>query len=166
MIPINFLQCFGWWHNLYLQGLGGKSHQSESRSSLWCEDGQDRNALEAPQWVWLWWCVWNHREPTNWCSTELHTNPWKLHSAASNGQTKIVEILISKGADVNLKNDGGRTALHYVGLLLMEQLFVGFHFYLDLRELTPHLLDTLNACKRGDSCKYGFQGTVLQSKRI
>ncbi|CBI27255.3 unnamed protein product, partial [Vitis vinifera] len=36
-----------------------------------------------------------------------------LHSAASSGHTEIVEILISRGADVNLKNDGGRTALHY-----------------------------------------------------
>ena len=67
-------------HSLYLQGLGGKSHRSESRSSLWCEDGQDQNAWGALQWVWLWWCVWNHSEPTKWCSAELHTNPWKLHS--------------------------------------------------------------------------------------
>ncbi|XP_049405747.1 uncharacterized protein LOC125869221 isoform X1 [Solanum stenotomum] len=36
-----------------------------------------------------------------------------LHSAASSGNVEIVEILLSRGADVNRKNDGGRTALHY-----------------------------------------------------
>ncbi|CAM8879763.1 unnamed protein product [Rhodiola kirilowii] len=36
-----------------------------------------------------------------------------IHSAASIGNEKIVDILLSRGADVNLKNDGGRTALHY-----------------------------------------------------
>ncbi|XP_075104124.1 uncharacterized protein LOC107778106 isoform X1 [Nicotiana tabacum] len=36
-----------------------------------------------------------------------------LHSATSSGNVEIVEILLSRGADVNLKNDGGRTALHY-----------------------------------------------------
>ncbi|VFQ92247.1 unnamed protein product [Cuscuta campestris] len=36
-----------------------------------------------------------------------------LHSAASSGNAEILEILLSRGADVNLKNNGGRTALHY-----------------------------------------------------
>ncbi|KAL9999862.1 putative ankyrin repeat-containing domain-containing protein [Helianthus debilis subsp. tardiflorus] len=36
-----------------------------------------------------------------------------LHSAASSGNVEIVKILLDRGADVNLKNDGGRTALHY-----------------------------------------------------
>ncbi|THF98008.1 hypothetical protein TEA_007557 [Camellia sinensis var. sinensis] len=36
-----------------------------------------------------------------------------LHSASSSGNVEIVEILLSSGADVNLKNDGGRTALYY-----------------------------------------------------
>ncbi|KAF5948842.1 hypothetical protein HYC85_014799 [Camellia sinensis] len=36
-----------------------------------------------------------------------------LQFAASSGNVEIVEILLSNEADVNLKNNGGRTALHY-----------------------------------------------------
>ncbi|URE35049.1 26S proteasome non-ATPase regulatory subunit [Musa troglodytarum] len=36
-----------------------------------------------------------------------------IHSAASIGNAEIVEILLSRGGDANLTNDGGRTALHY-----------------------------------------------------
>uniref|UniRef100_A0A7N2R224 Uncharacterized protein n=1 Tax=Quercus lobata TaxID=97700 RepID=A0A7N2R224_QUELO len=36
-----------------------------------------------------------------------------LHSAASIGNLEIVEVLLSRGADINMKTDGGRTALHY-----------------------------------------------------
>ncbi|CAL9166559.1 unnamed protein product [Musa hybrid cultivar] len=36
-----------------------------------------------------------------------------IHSAASIGNAEIVEILLSRGGDVNLINDGGRTSLHY-----------------------------------------------------
>ena len=55
-------------------------------------------------------------------------------------------------------------------LLLTEQLssdatsFCRFSFFSEFRIL--HLLAILNACKRRDSCKYGFRGTVLQSKKI
>ncbi|KAJ0095905.1 hypothetical protein Patl1_16732 [Pistacia atlantica] len=50
-----------------------------------------------------------------------------IHSAASIGNTEIVEILLSEGADVNLKNDGGRTALHYAaskGWLKIAELLI------------------------------------------
>ncbi|KAG9152859.1 hypothetical protein Leryth_012477 [Lithospermum erythrorhizon] len=36
-----------------------------------------------------------------------------LHSAASSGNAEIVKLLLDRGADVNIKNGGGRTALHY-----------------------------------------------------
>ena len=36
-----------------------------------------------------------------------------LHRAAWNGHKEIVELLISKGADVNVKNDGDETALDW-----------------------------------------------------
>ncbi|KDO83088.1 hypothetical protein CISIN_1g026440mg [Citrus sinensis] len=50
-----------------------------------------------------------------------------IHSAASIGNVTIVEMLLSKGADVNLKNDGGRTALHYAaskGWLKIVELLI------------------------------------------
>ncbi|RLN40065.1 26S proteasome non-ATPase regulatory subunit 10 [Panicum miliaceum] len=36
-----------------------------------------------------------------------------IHSVASTGNAQIVEILLERGADVDLTTDGGRTALHY-----------------------------------------------------
>ncbi|XP_031400492.1 26S proteasome non-ATPase regulatory subunit 10 [Punica granatum] len=36
-----------------------------------------------------------------------------LHSAASIGNPQILETLLNNGADINVQNDGGRTALHY-----------------------------------------------------
>ncbi|CAD6214595.1 unnamed protein product [Miscanthus lutarioriparius] len=36
-----------------------------------------------------------------------------IHSAASSGNSQIIDILLERGADVNLVTDGGRTALHY-----------------------------------------------------
>lgn len=36
-----------------------------------------------------------------------------MHSAASIGNLECVEALLSAGADVTKKNEGGRTALHY-----------------------------------------------------
>ena len=62
----------------------------------------------------------------------------------------------------------GRPLALPLGLLLMEQLsadatsFCWFSFFSEFRTL--HLLAVLNARKRRDSCKYGFWGTVLQSK--
>jgi ankyrin repeat protein len=34
-----------------------------------------------------------------------------LHAAASEGQNEIAELLISEGADVNVKNDEGETPI-------------------------------------------------------
>jgi ankyrin repeat protein len=34
-----------------------------------------------------------------------------LHSAAHNGQTKLVRLLIDHGADINAKTDNGQTPL-------------------------------------------------------
>ncbi|CAI9096506.1 OLC1v1032671C5 [Oldenlandia corymbosa var. corymbosa] len=50
-----------------------------------------------------------------------------LHSAASSGNLEIVEVLLDTGADVNLKNNGGRTAIHYAaskGWLKIAELLV------------------------------------------
>ncbi|KAH0853973.1 hypothetical protein HID58_092732 [Brassica napus] len=49
-----------------------------------------------------------------------------LHSTASIGKAELVEILLTRGADVNVKNNGGRTALHYAaskGWLEIAQLY-------------------------------------------
>ncbi|XP_048593058.1 26S proteasome non-ATPase regulatory subunit 10-like [Brassica napus] len=49
-----------------------------------------------------------------------------LHSAASIGKGELVEILLTRGADVNVKNNGGRTALYYAaskGWLEIAQLY-------------------------------------------
>ncbi len=35
-----------------------------------------------------------------------------LHSASENGHTESVKALLAKGADVNAKNDRGKTAFH------------------------------------------------------
>lgn len=40
-----------------------------------------------------------------------HTTP--LHAAASNGRLKVVELLLAKGADVNIGNEGSETPLHH-----------------------------------------------------
>jgi ankyrin repeat protein len=37
-----------------------------------------------------------------------------LHKAAFNGDDKTVNLLISKGADVNIKNNEGQTSLKFV----------------------------------------------------
>ncbi|PPE01924.1 hypothetical protein GOBAR_DD01064 [Gossypium barbadense] len=50
-----------------------------------------------------------------------------IHSAASIGNLEIMEILLSKGANVNVKNDGGRIALHYAaskGWLKIAELLI------------------------------------------
>ena len=36
-----------------------------------------------------------------------------LHEAAGNGHTKIVKLLLEKGADVNIRDEGGATPLHW-----------------------------------------------------
>jgi len=36
-----------------------------------------------------------------------------LHRAAGNGHADIVELLLEKGADVNIRNEGGSTPLHW-----------------------------------------------------
>ncbi|KAK1297425.1 hypothetical protein QJS10_CPB15g01343 [Acorus calamus] len=50
-----------------------------------------------------------------------------IHSAASSGHTEVAEILLNKGANVNLANGGGRTALHYAaskGWLKMAEILI------------------------------------------
>lgn len=47
-------------------------------------------------------------------ATELEGKPNKsLHQAAADGDIEKVKSLISKGADVNAKDESRRTALHY-----------------------------------------------------
>lgn len=41
------------------------------------------------------------------------TGDQALHLAALQGRTKIAELLIERGADVNARGHGGRTPLHY-----------------------------------------------------
>ncbi len=36
-----------------------------------------------------------------------------LHCAARYGHKEVAELLITKGADINAKDDGGKTALSY-----------------------------------------------------
>ncbi|KAG5522437.1 hypothetical protein RHGRI_034574 [Rhododendron griersonianum] len=60
-----------------------------------------------------------------------------LHSVASIGNVEIVEILLSRGADVNLKNDGGRTALHYAaskGWLKIAEILLSHDAKIDLKD--------------------------------
>ncbi|KAJ4960573.1 hypothetical protein NE237_020483 [Protea cynaroides] len=60
-----------------------------------------------------------------------------LHSAASCGHADVVEILLSSGADVNLKNNGGRTALHYAaskGWLKIAQILISHRAKLNLKD--------------------------------
>ncbi|EXB65070.1 26S proteasome non-ATPase regulatory subunit 10 [Morus notabilis] len=60
-----------------------------------------------------------------------------LHSAASIGNSEIVDILLSKGADVNLKNDGGRTALHYAaskGWLKIAEILISHRAKINLKD--------------------------------
>ncbi|XP_021807604.1 26S proteasome non-ATPase regulatory subunit 10 isoform X1 [Prunus avium] len=60
-----------------------------------------------------------------------------LHSAASIGNSGIVELLLSKGADVNLKNGGGRSALHYAaskGWLEIAQILISHGAKVNLKD--------------------------------
>ncbi|KAJ1389823.1 Ankyrin repeat [Sesbania bispinosa] len=60
-----------------------------------------------------------------------------LHSAASIGSLEIVEALLSKGADVNLKNDGGRTALHYAaskGWLKIAEILISHDAKINIKD--------------------------------
>ncbi|KAL8532443.1 hypothetical protein ACS0TY_008879 [Phlomoides rotata] len=60
-----------------------------------------------------------------------------LHSAASSGNFKIVEILINRGADVNMKNCGGRTALHYAaskGHMEIAEILVSYCAKLNVKD--------------------------------
>ncbi|CAN0896474.1 26S proteasome non-ATPase regulatory subunit 10 [Linum grandiflorum] len=69
-----------------------------------------------------------------------------LHSAASIGSAPIVEILLSKGADVNLKNDGGRTALHYAaskGWLKIAEVLIAHGAKLNVKDKACRLYLTV-----------------------
>ncbi|CAL5354994.1 unnamed protein product [Camellia sinensis] len=60
-----------------------------------------------------------------------------LHSASSSGNVEIVEILLSSGADVNLKNNGGRTALHYAaskGWLKIAEILLSHGANINLKD--------------------------------
>ncbi|KAK8647505.1 hypothetical protein V6N13_121240 [Hibiscus sabdariffa] len=62
-----------------------------------------------------------------------------IHSAASIGNLEIMEILLSKGANVNVKNDGGRTALHYAaskGWLKIAELLISHGAEVDATDRT------------------------------
>jgi len=53
-----------------------------------------------------------------WCGTSpISGSFWyqrtPLHTSAAYGQVGIVKLLLKKGADVNIRNDGGETPLHY-----------------------------------------------------
>ncbi|KAF4396349.1 hypothetical protein G4B88_019149 [Cannabis sativa] len=58
-----------------------------------------------------------------------------LHSAASIGNSEIVDILLR--ADINLKNDGGRTALHYAaskGWLKIAEILISHRAKINLKD--------------------------------
>ncbi|CAL5411120.1 unnamed protein product [Camellia sinensis] len=60
-----------------------------------------------------------------------------LQFAASSGNVEIVEILLSSGADVNLKNNGGRIALHYAaskGWLKIAEILLSHGANINLKD--------------------------------
>ena len=71
-----------------------------------------------------------------------------LHEAAANGKLRIVKLLLEKGANVNVTNEGGETPLHYAAK----------HGYLEVMEIL--LENGADPAQKGTGC-----GTPMQWAR-
>ncbi|KAL7163790.1 hypothetical protein ACSBR2_039836 [Camellia fascicularis] len=72
-------------------------------------------------------------------TNSAHEEGWApLHSASSSGNSKLVSCILEEvGADVNLKNDGGRTALHYAsskGWLKITEILLSHGAKINLKD--------------------------------
>ncbi|CAL5409329.1 unnamed protein product [Camellia sinensis] len=77
-----------------------------------------------------------------------------LQFAASSGNVEIVEILLSSGADVNLKNNGGRTALHYAaskGWLKIAEILLSHGANINLKDKACWMHPLHRAASTGNS---------------
>ncbi|CAL5422705.1 unnamed protein product [Camellia sinensis] len=77
-----------------------------------------------------------------------------LQFAASSGNVEIVEILLSSGADVNLKNNGGRTALHYAaskGWLKIAEILLSHGANINLKDKACWVHPLHRAASTGNS---------------
>ncbi|KAI9124788.1 hypothetical protein K1719_004115 [Acacia pycnantha] len=60
-----------------------------------------------------------------------------IHAAASIGNLEIVDKLLDKGADVNLQNNGGRTAFHYAaskGWMKIAEILISYGAKINVKD--------------------------------